>query len=81
MLQWLLLHSRTEKGGLLPQERRYISRNARQLRAESTGRVLSAFLELYFRQYVDYDFTADMEAKLDGISGKLCVQIAMHHCR
>ncbi|KAK9822969.1 hypothetical protein WJX74_010021 [Apatococcus lobatus] len=53
----------------LLQERGYVSRNARQLKAASTGRVLTAFLELYFHMYVDYDFTADMEAKLDKISG------------
>ena len=51
------------------QERRYVSRNARQLRAESNGRVLSAFLELYFAKYVDFNFTANMENKLDEISG------------
>ena len=48
-----------------------MSRNARQLKAASTGRVLNAFLELYFQTYVDFDFTADMEAKLDKISGVL----------
>ncbi|TIQ91635.1 hypothetical protein, partial [Mesorhizobium sp.] len=35
-------------------------------------RLLSAFLESFFERYVEYDFTASLEEKLDEISdGKL----------
>ena len=46
-----------EKGKHLPQER---------------GRILTAFLNNFFGQYIEYDFTADLEKKLDKVSdGKL----------
>ena len=39
---------------------------------EAKGRLLSAFLESFFERYVEYDFTASLEEKLDEISdGKL----------
>lgn len=34
----------------------------------STGRLLAAFLEAYFSQWVDYGFSGGMEATLDDIS-------------
>lgn len=37
-------------------------KEGRALRATSRGRVLSAFLQRYFAQYVDYEFTSDMES-------------------
>ncbi len=46
-----------EKGKHLPQER---------------GRILTAFLNNFFGRYIEYDFTADLEKKLDKVSdGKL----------
>src|ERR1700743_309181 len=36
---------------------------------EARGRVVTAFLENFFGHYVEYDFTADLEGKLDDISG------------
>ena len=33
------------------------------------GRLVTAFLDSYFHRYVEYDFTADLEEKLDDISG------------
>ena len=36
---------------------------------EDRGRVVTAFLESFFSRYVAYDFTADLEDKLDDISG------------
>ena len=46
-----------EKGKHIPQER---------------GRILTAFLNNFFGQYIEYDFTADLEKKLDKVSdGKL----------
>ncbi len=35
---------------------------------EDKGRLVTAFLEGFFRRYVEYDFTADLEEKLDLIS-------------
>ena len=36
---------------------------------EDRGRLVTAFLERFFERYVDYDFTAELEEKLDDISG------------
>ena len=39
---------------------------------EDKGRLVTAFLESFFKRYVEYDFTADLEEKLDLVSaGKL----------
>ncbi len=46
-----------------------MTKEGRALRAESRGRVLSAFLQHYFPDYVDYDFTATLEDQLDHVSG------------
>ena len=46
-----------------------MAKEGRALRAESRGRVLSAFLQHYFPHYVDYAFTANMEDQLDHVSG------------
>ena len=35
---------------------------------EDKGRLVTAFLESFFSRYVEYDFTADLEEKLDLIS-------------
>jgi DNA topoisomerase-1 len=35
---------------------------------EDKGRLVTAFLEEFFRKYVEYDFTADLEEKLDLVS-------------
>ena len=47
----------------------YVKLEQRRFIPESRGRIVTAFLESYFPQYVRYDFTADMENKLDDISG------------
>jgi len=40
--------------------------------AEDKGRLVTAFLENYFKRYVEYDFTAELEEKLDTVSaGKM----------
>ena len=44
----------------------------KRLIPEDKGRLVIAFLESFFKRYVEYDFTADLEEKLDLISdGKL----------
>jgi DNA topoisomerase-1 len=54
------------------EDREYVSIDKRRLVPEAKGRLLSAFLESFFERYVEYDFTASLEEKLDEISdGKL----------
>ena len=50
------------------QDREYVTVEKRQLRPEPRGRVLTGFLDGFFDKYVAYDFTADLEGKLDRIS-------------
>ena len=54
------------------EDREYVMIDKRRLVPEAKGRLLSAFLESFFQRYVEYDFTASLEEKLDEISdGKL----------
>jgi len=54
------------------QEREYVRVDKKRLVPEDKGRLVTAFLEGFFKRYVEYDFTADLEDKLDLISdGKL----------
>ena len=53
-------------------DREYVTIDKRKLVPEAKGRLVTAFLESFFERYVEYDFTADLEEKLDSISdGKL----------
>ena len=49
-------------------DRDYVRMEKRQLVPEDKGRLVTAFLESFFKRYVEYDFTADLEEKLDRIS-------------
>lgn len=49
-------------------DREYIVTEKRKLIPHSKGRLVTAFLENFFTKYVEYDFTADLEEKLDKIS-------------
>jgi len=49
-------------------DRGYVRLEKRQLVPEDKGRLVTAFLESFFERYVEYDFTADLEEKLDKIS-------------
>ena len=49
-------------------ERDYVRMDKKQLVPEDKGRLVTAFLESFFKRYVEYDFTADLEEKLDLIS-------------
>jgi DNA topoisomerase-1 len=51
------------------QDRDYVRLDKRRFVPEDRGRVVTAFLENFFGRYVEYDFTADLEEKLDDISG------------
>ncbi|MBW8444989.1 MAG: type I DNA topoisomerase [Arenimonas sp.] len=49
-------------------DREYVTIDKRKLIPHSKGRLVTAFLENFFTRYVEYDFTADLEEKLDKIS-------------
>ena len=48
--------------------REYVTIDKRRLFPQAKGRLVTAFLENFFNQYVEYDFTAGLEEKLDRIS-------------
>ncbi|HZQ13824.1 MAG TPA: type I DNA topoisomerase [Pseudolabrys sp.] len=50
------------------QDRGYVRLDKKRLIPEDKGRVVVAFLESFFSRYVEYDFTAGLEEKLDEIS-------------
>ncbi|UOA14008.1 MULTISPECIES: type I DNA topoisomerase [Sulfitobacter] len=50
------------------QDREYVRKDGNRLIPEDKGRLVTAFLENYFRRYVGYDFTADLEDQLDKVS-------------
>lgn len=50
------------------QDRDYVVLEKRRFHPDSKGRVVTSFLESFFNTYVEYDFTADLEEKLDRIS-------------
>jgi DNA topoisomerase-1 len=49
-------------------DREYVRLDKKRLYPEDKGRLVTAFLESFFSRYVEYDFTADLEEKLDLIS-------------
>jgi DNA topoisomerase-1 len=49
-------------------DRLYVRLDKKRLIPEDKGRLVTAFLESFFKRYVEYDFTADLEDKLDLIS-------------
>jgi len=51
------------------QDRNYVRLEKRRFEPEDRGRVVTAFLESFFTKYVAYDFTAELEDRLDDISG------------
>ncbi|MDH2325380.1 type I DNA topoisomerase [Cereibacter sp. SYSU M97828] len=50
------------------QDREYVRKDKNRLFPEDKGRLVTAFLTNYFRRYVEYDFTADLENELDDVS-------------
>ncbi|MFT4078386.1 type I DNA topoisomerase [Rhodomicrobium sp.] len=53
-------------------EREYVKLDKKRLVPEDKGRLVTTFLEAFFKRYVEYDFTAYLEDRLDQISdGKL----------
>ncbi len=49
-------------------DRGYVTMEKNRFIPDSKGRLLTAFLENFFRRYVEYDFTANLEETLDEIS-------------
>ena len=49
-------------------KRDYVRLDRKRLVPEDKGRIVTAFLEDFFKRYVEFDFTADLEEKLDKIS-------------
>ncbi len=49
-------------------DRDYVRLDRKRIVPEDKGRLVIAFLESFFQRYVEYDFTADLEEKLDRIS-------------
>ena len=51
------------------QDRDYVTLDKKRFTPQDRGRVVTSFLEQFFGTYVQYDFTAELEEKLDEISG------------
>ncbi len=49
-------------------DREYVRIEKKRLQPEDKGRLVTGFLESFFRRYVEYDFTADLEEQLDRVS-------------
>jgi DNA topoisomerase-1 len=49
-------------------DREYVRLDKKRLVPEDKGRLVTAFLEAFFGRYVEYDFTADLEERLDKVS-------------
>ncbi len=49
-------------------DRDYVRIEKKRLVPEDKGRIVTAFLESFFKRYVEYDFTAGLEEKLDLVS-------------
>ena len=50
------------------EDRDYVVVDKRRLIPQAKGRLVTSFLESFFNRYVEYDFTASLEEKLDKIS-------------
>ncbi len=49
-------------------DRGYVRLDKKRLIPEDKGRLVTAFLEAFFKRYVEYDFTANLEEQLDRVS-------------
>lgn len=50
------------------QDREYVRKDKNRLFPEDKGRIVTIFLMNFFRKYVGYEFTANLEAQLDEVS-------------
>jgi len=51
------------------QDREYVRLDKKRFLPEDRGRMVTAFLSSFFKRYVEYSFTAELEDQLDEISG------------
>jgi DNA topoisomerase-1 len=49
-------------------DRAYVRMDRNRFIPESKGRIVTAFLTSFFKRYVEYDFTAELEEELDQVS-------------
>jgi DNA topoisomerase I len=49
-------------------DRKYVTMDRNRFLPEDTGRMVTAFLTNFFKRYVEYDYTAQIEEKLDAVS-------------
>src|SRR6185312_3102770 len=60
------------------EDRDYVTIDRKRMVPQDKGRLVTAFLESFFKRYVEYDFTAALEEKLDLISdGKLEYKVVL----
>lgn len=50
-------------------DRNYVRMEKNRFVPEEKGRLVTSFLERFFERYVSYDFTADLEERLDDVAG------------
>lgn len=50
-------------------DRKYVTMESKRFIPEDRGRLVTTFLGSFFKKYVDYDFTANLEEELDAIAG------------
>ena len=61
------------------QERTYVTLESKRFIPSDRGRIVTTFLEHFFPRYVEYDFTADLENRLDEITeGKVQWKKILH---
>jgi len=61
------------------QDRAYVDLDKRRFTPSDKGRLLTAFLENFFNKYVQYNYTADLEERLDLVSaGNLAWKKLLH---
>jgi DNA topoisomerase-1 len=60
-------------------DRGYVLLDKKRFTAEARGRIVNAFLVSFFERYVQYDFTAQIEEKLDEVSaGNVDWKVLLH---
>ena len=61
------------------QDRGYVRLDSRRFIPEDMGRLVTTFLTNFFERYIQYNFTADLENKLDEISAdKVNYKVVLH---
>ncbi len=50
------------------QDREYVTKDKNRLIPQDKGRIVTIFLLNFFKRYVEYDFTAELEEQLDDVS-------------